>query len=173
MVLDCIKNRRSIRRFKSTPVTEEQTKAMLEAAMLCPSACNTRAWRFIAITNRDMLNKLADIHPWAKMLYSAPLCIVVVALPKLQDNVQDGLPLGFYPQDCGAVTQAILLQASAMGLGSCWCGVYPKEPLVKSMSEILDIPADEKAFCLIAVGEPDEFPEPRGRYEEEKVTWIS
>ena len=172
MVLECIKNRRSIRKFKPTPVTQEQTKALLEAAMLSPSACNTRAWRFVAITNRDVLNNLAKVHPWASMLYSAPLCIVVIALPKAQEHVQDGLSKGYFPQDCGAVTQSILLQASAMGLNSCWCGVYPKEPLMKAVSEVLDIPEDEPPFCLIAVGEQDEFPEPRGHYEESKVTWI-
>jgi len=172
MLLECVKNRRSIRRYKDSPITKEQVKTILEAAMLSPSACNTRAWRFVAITNRDLLNKLADIHPWAKMLYSAPLCIVVVALPKLQDGVQNGLPLGFFPQDCGAVTQTILLQAAEMGLGSCWCGVYPKEPLIKAVSEILEIPDGEFPFCLIAVGESDEAPNPRGKYEEDKITWV-
>jgi len=172
MLLECIKNRRSIRKYKPTPVTDEQVQVILEAAMLSPSACNTRAWRFIAITNHEVLNKLADIHPWAQMLRTAPLCIVVVALPKKQDDVQNGLPLGFYPQDCGAVTQTILLQAMEMGLGSCWCGVYPKEPLIQKVSEVLDIPADEPPFSLIAIGQPDEDPRPRGKYEEEKVSWI-
>ena len=172
MILEPIKTRRSIRKFKSTPVTKEQTKAILEAAMLAPSACNTRPWRFLAITNREMLNKLADAHNYAKMLKTAPLCIVVVALPKTQDNINNGLAFGFFPQDCGAVTQNILLQAEAMGLGSCWCGVYSKEDTTKTVNEVLKIPEGEIPFCLIAIGERDESPNPRGRYEEEKITWI-
>jgi len=172
MLLECIKNRRSIRKYKPTPVTDEQVQIMLEAAMFSPSACNTRAWRFIAITNREVLDKLADIHPWAQMLRTAPLCIVVVALPKKQEGILDGLPLGFFPQDCGAATQNILLQAVEMGLGSCWCGVYPKQPLMEKVSEILELSADEPPFSLIAVGEPDEAPRLRGKYEEEKVSWV-
>ncbi|MCL1862644.1 MAG: nitroreductase family protein [Defluviitaleaceae bacterium] len=172
MTLEIIKTRRSIRKYKSTEVTGEQIHALLEAAMLSPSACNTRPWRFIAITSREMLNKLADVHPYAKMLNTAPLCIAIIALPKTQER-DDNLPEGFYPQDCGAATQSILLQAEAMGLGTCWCGVYPKEATSKAVRETLNIPAEEIPFCLIAIGEKDEHPKPRGKYEEEKVTWIS
>ncbi|MCL1878704.1 MAG: nitroreductase family protein [Defluviitaleaceae bacterium] len=171
MILEIIKTRRSIRKFKSTPVAEEKIRVMLEAAMLAPSACNTRPWRFIAITSREKLNQLAEIHPYAKMLKTAPLCIAIVALPKTQIR-DDGLPEGFFPQDCGAATQNILLQAEAMDLGTCWCGVYPKEGTQKAVSDTLKIPDDEIPFCLIAIGERDESPNPRGKYEEEKVTHI-
>jgi len=171
MLLDPIKTRRSIRKYKDTPIPKEKIMAMLEAAMLTPSACNTRPWRFIAITNREMLTKLADAHKYAKMLHTAPLCIVVVALPATQEGVLNGLPKGFFPQDCGAATQNILIQAEAMGLGSCWCGVHPK-PIEPVIREMLGIAEDEIPFCLIAVGEKDESPDPRGRYDEAKVEWV-
>ncbi|MCL2197830.1 MAG: nitroreductase family protein [Defluviitaleaceae bacterium] len=171
MTLEIIKTRRSIRKYKPTPVTAEQTQALLEAAMLAPSACNTRPWRFIAITSREMLDKLANTHPYAKMLHTAPLCIAIVALPKTQER-DDNLPEGFYPQDCGAATQNILLQAEAMGLGSCWCGVHPKEATTKAIREALNIPDEEIPFCLIAIGKKDEAPKPRGKYEEDRITWI-
>jgi len=172
MVLQHILTRRSTRKFTSTPVTKEQTRALLEAAMLSPSACNTRPWRFIAITNRELLNKLAEVHPWAGMMRTAQLCIAIVALPKSQENVQNGLPHGFYPQDCGAATENILIQAEALGLGSCWCGVYPRETTMETIANVLGTAPDEIPFCLIAIGEKDEFPNPRGKYEEEKVTWV-
>jgi nitroreductase len=172
MILEAIKARRSTRKYKAAPVTKEQTMALLEAAMLAPSACNTRPWRFIAVTKREVLDKLADAHKYAKMLKEAPLCIVVVALPKTQEDVNNGLPRGFFPQDCGAATQNILLQAEALGLGTCWCGVYPKENNVKNITEILNIPEGETPFCMIAVGEKDEFPSPRGNYDESKVAWV-
>jgi len=172
MILEGILTRRSTRKFKDTPVTKEQAQALLEAAMLAPSACNTRPWRFIAITDRKMLDKLADIHNYGKMLKTAQLAIVVVALPAVQENVIGGLPSGFYPQDCGAATQNILIQAEYMGFGSCWCGIYPREATLAVFYEALDIPKEEVPFCIIAIGEKDEFPAPRGKYEEEKVTWI-
>jgi len=171
MTLEIIKSRRSIRKFKPTPVAKDKIESMLEAAMLAPSACNTRPWRFVAVTNRDMLTRLADAHKWAQMLRTAPLAIIVVALPAMQDGKMKGLPEGFYPQDCGAATQNILLQAEAFGLGTCWCGVYPK-PVLPVIQEILEIPEGEIPFNIIAIGEKDEWPEPRGQYDEKKVTWI-
>jgi len=172
MILEHIQTRRSTRKFKDTPVTKEQVRLLLEAAMLAPSACNTRPWRFIAITNREMLDKLVSIHNHGKMLKTAQLAIVVVALPKVQENVNDGLPNGFYPQDCGAATENILIQAEYMGFGSCWCGIYPRKATLAAFYDALDIPKDEVPFCIIAIGEKDEFPKPRGKYEEDKVTWV-
>jgi len=48
---ELIETRRSIRKFKADKhVTREQLDRLLEAAMLAPSACNTRPWEFIAVT---------------------------------------------------------------------------------------------------------------------------
>jgi len=172
MILQPINTRRSIRKFKPTPITKEQTRLLLEAAMLSPSACNTRPWRFIAISNRAVLDKITEVHSHAKMLTTAQLAIVVVALPATQEGNMNGLPFGFYPQDCGAATQNIMLQAESMGFGSCWCGVYPKGEKMAALSQLLEIPKGELPFCVIAIGEKDEEPAQRGKYEEEKVTWI-
>ena len=145
---------------------------LLEAAMLSPSACNTRPWRFIAITNRVKLDLLADAHSHAKMLKSAQAAIVIIALPKTQEDIHKGLPSGFYPQDCAAATQNILIQAESMGLSTCWCGVHPRETTIAAIAEFFDIPNHEIPFCVIAIGQKAESPNPRGRYEEEKITWI-
>ena len=164
--------RRSTRKFKDTPVTEEQTRALLEAAMRGPSACNTRPWRFMAITSPALMEELKEVHPWAGMLSTAQLCIAIIALPKTQEGIQNGLADGFFPQDCAAATQAIITQAESLNLGSCWCGIYPREETIAAMADVLGTDDDEIPFCLIAIGEKDEFPDPRGVYEEEKVTWI-
>ena len=133
---EIIKNRRSVRKYQSDkPVTKEQLNLLLEAAMLAPSACNSRPWEFIAITNRELLNEIAKVHPYAKMCETATAAIIVVAIP------QRGRPQGYYPQDCGAATQNILLEAVSMGLGTCWCGVYPKEDRIALLRELLDIPS--------------------------------
>jgi nitroreductase len=172
MLIEPIATRRSIRVFKDTPVSKEQLKTLLEAAMLSPSACNTRPWRFIAITCRETLNKLAEAHNWAKMLYTAQAAIVMLALPETQANVQNGIATGYFPQDMGAATENILIQAEAMGLSTCWCGVYPKEPLIKAVRQALELGEDDLPFNIIAVGERDESPNARGFYDEAKVTWI-
>ena len=170
MIIKAIKDRRSVRKYKETPVAREKIEALLEAAMLAPSACNSRPWRFVVITNREVLDKLSEHHKFAKMLRKAPVAIVICALA--DEQAQNAIAEGFWPQDCGAATQNILLQAQEMGLASCWCGVYPKEHLVPVVREILDLPEDEIPFNIIVIGEGDEEPAARGFYEAEKVRWM-
>jgi nitroreductase len=162
-----LENRRSIRKYQAgKPVTKEQLKQLLGAAMISPSACNSRPWEFIAITNRDILNKIMEIHPYTKMLKTASAAIVIVAIP------QSGVPEGFYPQDCGAAAENILLEAVSIGLGTCWCGVYPREELVSSFRKLLQIDKSKIPFCVIAAGVPDENPAQKGFYEKAKVSFI-
>jgi nitroreductase len=165
--MEAIRARRSIRRFKpDMEVTREQTELLLEAAMLSPSACNTRPWEFVVVRGRENLNKIADIHPYAQMLRTATLAIIICALPETQNDIA----VGYFPQDCGAATENILLEAVALGLGACWCGVYPREERIPSVKELLQI--ESLPFCVIAVGVPDENPEPRGRFDKDKVRYI-
>ena len=162
---DIIQKRRSIRKYKSDQtVTKEQLNRLLEAAMLAPSACNSRPWEFIVITRRETLDEIARIHPYAKMCETAAAAIVVIALP------QTGRPEGYFPQDCAAATQNILLEATAMGLGTCWCGVYPKRSA--AIGTLLDVRKPKIPFNVIAVGIPDEEPAQRGFFDATKVTYI-
>jgi len=170
-LVEAIQTRRSIRKFKpGAEVTDEQIRILLEAAMLAPSACNTRPWEFIVVKDREKLDRIRKAHPYTGMLETASLAIVIVALPESQESVRGGLPVGYYPQDCGAATQNILIQAASMGLGTCWCGVYPKEDRIAEIQKVLG--TTKLPFNVIAVGVPDESPNPRGRYEESKVTWL-
>ncbi|MDR0442583.1 MAG: nitroreductase family protein [Treponema sp.] len=160
--------RRSIRKFQpDKPVTREQLDRLLKAAMLAPSACNTRPWEFLAITKREMLDKIAEIHPYAKMCETATAAIVVVALPQTKEK-----PEGYFPQDCGAATENILLEAAGIGLGACWCGVYPREERMVSIRGLFNIQEPKIPFNIIAIGTPDEAPGQRGFFEAAKVTYI-
>jgi nitroreductase len=157
---EAIRARRSIRRYTKAEVTQEQIDAMLEAAMMAPSGNNSRSWEFIVVKNRAKLDTIAKIHPYAKMVKEAALVIIVCGLPKSE----------FMPQDCGAATENILLQAVDLGLGTCWCGVYPNEARMKEIKDALNIKG--MPFNVIAVGVPDESPPARGSYEKQKVTYL-
>jgi len=166
-VSSIIESRRSIRKYKpDIPVTKEQLKRLIHAAMLAPSARNSRPWEFIAVTKRDVLDEIPRIHPYARMCLTATAAIIVVAIPP------DGATEGFFSQDCGAATQNILLEAVSMGLGACWCGVYPIAERVKSFAKLLNIAAPKIPFNVITIGVPDEAPAARGFYDETKVTFI-
>ena len=73
--------RRSIRRFTAEPVTAEQVRTLLEAAMAAPSAGNRKPWHFCVVTDADTRSQLAADHPYAKMVAEAPVCIVPCGLP--------------------------------------------------------------------------------------------
>ncbi|MDR2403344.1 MAG: nitroreductase family protein [Spirochaetaceae bacterium] len=158
---EAIHARRSIRKYKKAEVTQAQIDALLEAAMLAPSANNSRPWEFVVVQSREQLDKIVQIHPYAGMLREASLAIVVCA--RVESD--------FFPQDCGAAVENILLQAVELGLGTCWCGVYPVEKLVKGLREALNIKS--VPFCVIAAGVPDESPKARGFYDKERVTYIA
>jgi len=155
--------RRSIRKFRPGPVSEEQVRSLLGAAMAAPSAMNRRPCHFTVIRDRSIIDRIAEIHPYAAMASRAPLAIVVCADTSVQD-----VP-GYYAQDCSAATQNILLMATHLGLGSVWCGIHPREERAKGFSELLKMPEGIVPFSLIVIGHPDEKKPPNDRYEEEKV----
>ncbi|MDR0492552.1 MAG: nitroreductase family protein [Nitrososphaerota archaeon] len=169
MIIKAIKDRKSIRNYvPKANVSEAQIKELLEVAMLAPSACNSRPWEFIVVQNREKLEAITKIHPYTQMLTTASCAIVVCA----DLNLQSGVSEGFFPQDCGAATQNILLQAAELGLGTCWCGIYPKEDKVRAFRSLFKLSDNVVPFCVIAVGVPAEEIGGRGFYEETKVKWI-
>ena len=164
---ELIKNRRSIRKFQpDVPVTKEQLKELLGAAMLAPSARNRRPWEFIVVTKREVLDEIARTNQYALMCSTAAAAIIVVALPQAK------MPADFVPQDCAAATENILLEAVSMGLGTCWCGIYPKEDLIDNYRRLFNIREPKIPFNIIAIGKPAENPKARGFFEESKVTYI-
>lgn len=155
--------RRSVRKYTGRPVPDEAVEYLLRAAMCAPSAYNEQPWHFVVLRDRLLLNKIADFHPHAKMLYEAPLAIVVCCDRNLIKCEW------FWPQDCSAATQNILIAARAKGLGSVWCGVYPRQELVDGMSMLLNLPEHIIPFSLIAVGYPAEEKPPADRYDPSRV----
>ncbi|MCL2570349.1 MAG: nitroreductase family protein [Firmicutes bacterium] len=171
MVNEIIKKRRSIRKYDPNGViTDEQIKVMLEAAMLAPSAVNSRPWEFIVVRNREVLNKITEYHPYAQMLKTAPVAIIMTADPNVLNGTRVNMEM--WQHDCGAATQNILLQAAAMDIGTCWCGLHPSNERMQSTRELFDIPANRVPFCVIAIGVPAENFGSRGFYDESKVRWV-
>jgi nitroreductase len=171
-VREAVLTRKSVRKYKDRDkaVHQEQIDLLLEAAMKAPSACNMRPWEFLVVQSRDKLDALAESQPFTRMLYDCPLAIVVVALPDTRNQFSEG----FFPQDCGAAAQNILLQAAELGLGTCWCGIYPKETPMQRVRDALGgfLAPNAIPFNIIAVGHPDEDLGARGFYEKAKVKYI-
>lgn len=153
--------RRSIRRYTAEPVSEKEIKTMLEAAMAAPSASNRKPWHFIVATDKHTLDKLARVHPYAKMLFEAPLCIAVCGDKSISPR--------YWVQDCSAAAENLLLAATALGLGAVWLGVHPRESRVGPIRKVLKLPEIIVPLNLISIGHPAEEKEPRTQYDELRV----
>ncbi len=160
---EAIKNRRSIRKYKKEEISNEIINELLIAAMMAPSARNTQSWQFIVIKKREILDNLADIHPYAKMLKEAPLAILVCG----DKSVEESEP--YLCQNCSAATQNILLAAHALGVGSVWLGVYPRSERIEPIKHLLSIPETILPISLIALGYADEFKVNPDRFDNKKV----
>lgn len=161
---EALLKRRSVRKFTDEPVSEEMIDELLHAAMSGPSACNKRPWEFYVVTNPDVLDGIRKSTMFSKM--NAPLAIIVCG------NLGKALPGGFAPfwvQDTSAATENILLRATDLGLGACWCGVHPVKRSEKRVSELLSLSDKVIPLNIIWVGHPKEEPAPRDQYDERAV----
>lgn len=161
-IIEAIMTRRSIRKFEKRSVSENDVKTIIEAAMMAPSARNTQPWHFIVIKDRDFLSCVKDINPHAAMAAESDLGILVCADMNLQYD-------GYWPQDCGAAVENLLLAAHGLGLGAVWTGVYPKEDRVKGFKEKLGIPEHIIPFAFIPIGYPGQEMKSESRYKPERI----
>jgi len=161
--LEAIFTRRSVRNFLPDPVSQADLHDLLRAGMQAPSAKNEQPWHFVVIDDPDLLHTIPEFHPYAKMLFEAPLAILVCSDRKLETKRASWL------QDCSAATQNILLAAHAKQLGAVWLGIFPDSDRVFGMQSLLGLPQDVRPVSLVAVGYPADKPEPVDRFLEERV----
>lgn len=161
--MDFILSRRSIRKYTAEPVEEEKISSLLRAAMSAPSAHNQQPWVFVIIDDREVLDRIPDFHPYSSMLLHAPIAILVCA-----DTSNLSSP-EFWPQDCSAATENILLAANSCGLGSVWLGVYPHEELMSGLSRLLQLPENIQPFSLVSLGYPATEKLPSKRFDPARI----
>ena len=142
-----IRERRSIRKYKSDPVEEEMLHTILQAGRWAPSASNKQPWHFIVIRDKDMRERLADIHDYGRFMRESPVVIVVLGDPKKHPR--------YHLADPHQAVQNMLLAAQAQGLATCWAGVRDTD-LEPKFREALDVPDDMRVVCSIALGHADQ-----------------
>jgi nitroreductase len=188
--LEAIAQRRSIRKYKDAPVTDEQICAILYAATLAPSGKNRQPWRFVVVRGEKRAEMVQVMRagmeaskaqgrdlgssPWTvQIMEKAPVTIFV-----FNDNLESiDQPYSIYDiignsvdvQSVGAAIQTMLLAATDMGLGTLWiCDVfYAYVELCAWLGE------PHQLVAAVAVGYPDEEPKARPRMTVDEVTrWI-
>lgn len=168
-ILKAILERRSVRKYTGEAVGREQLEALVKAGMAAPTSRDTRHLRFIIVDEPEMIDKLTEALPNAKMLATARHAIIVASDLSI---AYGGLETGYWVQDCSAATENILLAVQISSLGACWTGVHPREERVEFLKEALNLPENVRPLCLIAVGVPTgEDNKPRDKFNSEHVFW--
>lgn len=140
-----IKARRSVRKYQDRPVEEEKIAICLEAARLAPSWKNLQCWRFIVVRDKEMIAKIAKgINSWAT---AAPVLIVACGDPKLSGDSNAQM---YYLVDVAIVMEHLVLEATNLGLGTCWLGIFDET----EVKELLKIPAEIRVVALTPLGYP-------------------
>ena len=168
--LKTIHNRKSVRTFSDKKVSKEELETLMKAAMCAPSSKNNQPWSFYIIRNKEVLQKLAEGLPYAKMLPKAS-AVIIVCGDSTKGVTQPDQALN-WALDCSAASQNILLAAESIGLGATWTGVFPYKDRVNAVKEVLQLPENIMPLNAIPVGYPAGNEKPKDKYKEENVNWI-
>jgi len=154
----CINERRSIRKYKDTPIENETIIKLIEAAQKAPSWKNSQVSRYYAISSADNKEKFKEFLPEFNQnnTENAGAYIVTTVVNKRSGFDRDGnylshLKDGFQYFDNGLQVENLCLTAHDMGLGTLIMGLYDES----GIRDFLQIPETEIIVCVISVGEPD------------------
>ncbi len=161
-VSKAIEDRRSIRIYKTADVEEDKVYKILESARIAPSAANRQKWKFVVVRDQKARENLVDACNGQKFVADAP--VLIAACSTESDTI---MPCGQYAYtvDLSIALSFMILQATELGLGTCWLGAF-NEKMVKN---ILGIPDNIRLVGIITVGYSDEKPAARPRKNIEEI----
>lgn len=144
-VMEAIRKRVSVRSFLDKPVEEGKLKLIMEAARLAPSARNIQEWIFIVIKDKTMRQKIMQAAKNQAFVGEAP--VVIACCATITDYKMTCGQLA-YPIDLAVAITHMVLEATELGLGTCWVGAFFED----KVKEILGIPKDVCVVELLALG---------------------
>jgi nitroreductase len=154
-VLELIISRQSDRKYNSNPIEKEKLDRILEAGRMAPSACNAQPWKFILVTEKDLIARIAEAAS-AKLIgmnsfvaQASAILVIVREKPNLSSKVGATIKNKDYSLiDIGIATENICLQAKAEGIGSCIIGWFDENEVRK----ILTIPKSKRVELIVTMG---------------------
>ncbi len=168
-VMQAIKGRRSVRKYKPDPVSDKDVETVLEAASWAPSWTNNQCWRFVVVRDPQLKEELAAALERARnraapAIRNAPVVIVACAelgksgYYKGQVSTDKG---DWFMFDTALAMQNLMLAAYSMGLGTVHIGLFD----AKDVARILDVPEGVVVVEMTPLGYPDEESRNPGRKE--------
>jgi len=153
--IECIKTRRSIRKFKPDPIPRKTLMEIIDCGRHAPSSHGSQPWQFVVITDDKTKKELAALkgqQPGGWMEDTSVFIAVCTDLSLSKRWVEDG----------SIAAENMLLAAHALGLGACWVAMrYKDTALNAKIQQALGVGENIFPICLIALGYPDEEPEPK------------
>ena len=152
-MLELLRQRRSIRKFKPQGVEAEKIDQLCEALLRSPTSRNRQPWEFVVVDNPDLLQQLKDAKTHGTSFFaSAPLAIVVAADPQQSD---------VWVEDCSVAAIVAQLAAEQLGLKSCWAQLRlrphdEKQSASDYVRKLVGLPEGMEVPMVIAIGYPDE-----------------
>lgn len=154
-MLELIISRQSDRKYSDKPVEKEKLDRIIEAGRMAPSACNAQPWKFIVVTEPNLIGKIAEaasarLIGMNTFVAKAPVLLVVVReKPNMSSKVGGTIKNKDYSLiDIGIASENICLQARAEGIGSCIIGWFDERMLRK----LLAIPRSKRVELIITLG---------------------
>lgn len=138
----------STREFIDKEIEKDKIKKLLMAGMASPSARNQKTWEFLVCDDKRLLIEISNRSKNHYMAKDAALAIIVLC------NKNKVISPLYVEQDLAAATENILLEATHLGLGTCWLGVAPNEERMNNFKEIFNLNDDYYAFSVIVLGYP-------------------
>lgn len=175
---ECLKERRSIRKFLDKKVEHELLEKVVEGASYAPSWKNSQTARYIMVEDRELLLKLADdcvmgFEHNANIIRNAPLVVLLTYVTGRSGYEKDGSYSTSKEDrwemfDAGIASMAFSLSAHEAGLGCVIMGVFDEDKVAAAAG----IPEGQKLAAMIAIGYPDEKPNmPKRRTVEELISY--
>ena len=155
----------SIRKYTDRAVEDEKILAILRAAMAAPSAGNQQPWEFYVVRDRNKLEELSRVSPYAGCAKAAPVANVSAYREKLWAPA--------YAQiDMSIAMENLWLACGEQGLGGVWLGIAPVEDRMRAVEDILGIPEGLRAFAVFPLGYPAEERKQQDRFDESRIHFI-
>ena len=183
-ISEVFKNRRSIRSYQEKSISPDMIQSLLNDCILAPSAGNEQPWKFIIVSNREMINRISaeskknilkriasDPDDYAKkyekmiqneafnIFYKAPTVILILGEACLKNLYVD----------CALAASYLMMSATSKGLGTCWIN-FGTEIHDSELRDELGIPENHKIVAPIALGYPEKIPDIPHRREPQILT---
>jgi len=176
-VLEAIKTRRSVRAFTSEPLSDEDLRAVLEAARWAPSWANTQCWEIIVVKDPEKKRALSSLlkperNPARNAVANAPVVLAVCGR-KGTSGYYRGRPVtekgDWLMFDVALAVQNMALAVHALGLGAVIVGALDH----RKASELLNIPEDVELVALMPIGKPAAKPKAPPRKELDRFVFLN